>query len=594
MKPLDKNSPPFRIVFAPRMFLRFIGRRAAIWLFVGVVTGVLQGFVEIGLSAFLQLFLRTAGILDATVSLPRVIQHWTPTVVELVLVLIFIGTLRGLNQFFLLLSSSAANEQVVYRLRIVLITKILGGKYQEFLPAHVSQTLLAEIFPRAAAVCFHIVQIIPNTLTALIVLALMMRIALYETILALVGMLVFGLGVKYINKTIRRVAEKIPAEFSRLANAIERVARNWLLVKILRTESHELKEMYGSIWRYKTLVVKSVTLSHVVGVFPSAIGVYLIAAIIGFSMTYLDTPGLSLVTFLYLFMRFVQTVAAMATSSAYVHTSWAHFTEAWTFFFANTSINAGAIGSRIDAEHGKLSENPRSNRHFEPEKFAAENKMLSPPDIVIQDMSFSYSDKHGTAVEIANLEVKSGQHLGLHGLSGSGKSTLLLLILGILDPTKGRIRIGGKKPSEYFTDRSIRVGYVGVDPYVIEGSVKANLSYGVAGTVSDDACWAALDRANLSAAIKEKGFGLDYRLREDGSGLSAGQKQRLALARAFLSKPQILILDEATANLDSRNQEEIMDAVASLRGHTTCVIVSHQPTVLTHVDCKIELPSNSK
>jgi ATP-binding cassette subfamily B protein AbcA/BmrA len=186
-----------------------------------------------------------------------------------------------------------------------------------------------------------------------------------------------------------------------------------------------------------------------------------------------------------------------------------------------------------------------------------------------------------------NFDISAGEHIGIIGPSGAGKSTILMLILGILKPTQGKISISEQDPEIYFNTPFSKVGYVGPEPFLIKGSIRSNLLYGIKFNVTDEDIWNALKMASLSDYIKS--ISLDYEIPEDQSGLSAGQKQRLCLARAFLNRPQLLVLDEATANLDDKTESEVALAVSLLKGKCTTVIVSHRPGILTYVDKTINL-----
>jgi ABC-type bacteriocin/lantibiotic exporter with double-glycine peptidase domain len=111
----------------------------------------------------------------------------------------------------------------------------------------------------------------------------------------------------------------------------------------------------------------------------------------------------------------------------------------------------------------------------------------------------------------------------------------------------------------------------------------------LAGEVADDLIWAALAEAKLDVAVRAMDRGLDHPLEEDGSGLSAGQKQRLCLARALLNRPQVLILDEASANLDEATELEIASSLRALRGRCTTILVSHRAGILTYADETVRL-----
>jgi ABC-type bacteriocin/lantibiotic exporter with double-glycine peptidase domain len=133
------------------------------------------------------------------------------------------------------------------------------------------------------------------------------------------------------------------------------------------------------------------------------------------------------------------------------------------------------------------------------------------------------------------------------------------------------------------------VGYVGADPFLIAGSVRDNICYGVGRPVNEAEIDLALDRARVRTVVDALPGRLEYLIAEDASGLSAGQKQRLCLARAVLNRPHVLVLDEVCANLDVATEAEITESLRELRGRCTTIIVSHRSAILKYADFVLEL-----
>jgi ABC-type multidrug transport system fused ATPase/permease subunit len=121
------------------------------------------------------------------------------------------------------------------------------------------------------------------------------------------------------------------------------------------------------------------------------------------------------------------------------------------------------------------------------------------------------------------------------------------------------------------------------------GSIRDNLNYGTHGQFTPEEYRRALDAASLLKWVDSLPEGMDYFIDENGSGLSAGQKQRLALARALLKKPLLLVLDEVSANLDKDTEAEIAETLGTLKGKTTVLLVSHRPEILVHADRTLNL-----
>ena len=154
--------------------------------------------------------------------------------------------------------------------------------------------------------------------------------------------------------------------------------------------------------------------------------------------------------------------------------------------------------------------------------------------------------------------------------------------------SNGSVKISGVPAEEFLNQHSERIGFVSAEPLLIEGSIKDNIRYGLKFEPTDQEYEQVLQAASMTEFIKELPDGLEHKINESGAGLSAGQKQRLGLARALIRKPVLLILDEISANLDVATEKEIAESILRYK-NTTVIIVSHRPEALKHVDRVIDL-----
>lgn len=188
-----------------------------------------------------------------------------------------------------------------------------------------------------------------------------------------------------------------------------------------------------------------------------------------------------------------------------------------------------------------------------------------------------------------DLTLRAGECVGLIGASGAGKSTLGDLLLGLLAPTQGRVRRDGASPEDAPADgrRAARppAGYVPQHVFVLDDTVRRNVAFGLPDAQIDDATvWQALAQAQLRAHVAALPQGLDTRLGEAGARLSAGQRQRLGLARVLHADPALLVLDEVTAALDAQTEAGVLDAIRALKGRKTIVLIGHRSSVLAVCD----------
>ncbi|WP_406171354.1 thiol reductant ABC exporter subunit CydD [Streptomyces sp. NBC_00996] len=210
-------------------------------------------------------------------------------------------------------------------------------------------------------------------------------------------------------------------------------------------------------------------------------------------------------------------------------------------------------------------------------------------EIRFEGVSVRYPGRSGDAVADVSFAVMPGQTVALVGPSGVGKSTLLNVLLGFVEPAAGRVRVGGVDLAEAdLAEWRSQVAWVPQRPHLYAGSIAENVR--LARADADDA---ALRRALVDAGAA--GFvdalpdGVDTVLGEEGAGLSAGQRQRLALARAFLADRPVLLLDEPTASLDGATEAEVVEAVRRLAVGRTVLLVVHRPALLGVADRVVRL-----
>ncbi len=207
---------------------------------------------------------------------------------------------------------------------------------------------------------------------------------------------------------------------------------------------------------------------------------------------------------------------------------------------------------------------------------------LSSGRVEIDHLSFAYRGDRLVLQDIT-LDIPSRSFVALVGHTGSGKSTLASLMMGYYPLTHGEIRIDGR-PLASLSHSALRRGIAMVqqDPVVLADTFYANVALG--RDISEAQVWEALEAVQLAAVARSMSDGLYTQLGEQGNNLSVGQKQLLALARVLVDAPQVLILDEATANIDSGTEQAIQQALAKVRQHTTLVVIAHRLSTIVEAD----------
>jgi len=228
----------------------------------------------------------------------------------------------------------------------------------------------------------------------------------------------------------------------------------------------------------------------------------------------------------------------------------------------------------------ELEQLPEEPRHPLPAPASALYESMT--CLQVEDVHFAYDVEHPVLTG-ASLTVQKGEFMALVGFSGIGKSTLFKLLLGFYTPDKGNVNLLTDSQSVPLgADTRELFAYVPQQNMLLSGTIRENIAFCHAD-VTDEAVWAAAQVADVAEAIRQLPGGLDTVLGERGSGLSEGQIQRLAIARAVLSGAPILLLDEATSSLDEATEERVLRRLRALPGRT-CLCISHRPAALELCD----------
>ncbi len=204
--------------------------------------------------------------------------------------------------------------------------------------------------------------------------------------------------------------------------------------------------------------------------------------------------------------------------------------------------------------------------------------------ICFEDVSFSYLKEGEANLKNLSFHIKKGETLGIIGEIGSGKSTIVNLLMRFYDADRGEILVDGKRVKE-LTRTSLREAYAMVlqDTWLFHGSIYENLSYGKEGATKEEV-EAAARAAHIHSFIKRLPQGYDTILTDEGTNISKGQKQLLTIARAMLLDAKMLILDEATSNVDTRTEQQIQKAMRKLMEGKTCFVIAHRLSTIENAD----------
>ncbi|OJG84365.1 hypothetical protein RV13_GL002001 [Enterococcus raffinosus] len=209
---------------------------------------------------------------------------------------------------------------------------------------------------------------------------------------------------------------------------------------------------------------------------------------------------------------------------------------------------------------------------------------VSGKTIKAENLSFHYVTDRPILKKVS-FEAKPNTVIAFAGPSGGGKSTIFALLERFYQPTEGTVKIGDEAIEQLnLTNWRSQIGYVSQDSAVFAGSIRENLQYGLDRTLTEEELWHGLELAYADQFVREFPEQLETELGERGVKLSGGQKQRIAIARAFLRDPKILMLDEATASLDSQSEEKVQRALDQLMEGRTTLVIAHRLSTIVDAD----------
>ena len=210
--------------------------------------------------------------------------------------------------------------------------------------------------------------------------------------------------------------------------------------------------------------------------------------------------------------------------------------------------------------------------------------------VIVEHVTYHYPDSDVEVLHDISMEIPKGKTVALIGPSGAGKTTLADIILGLLPPTSGVVRMDQHNIYENLRSWREKLGYIPQTIYLSDDTIRNNIAFGIyQEQIDDNAIWKALEKAQLKEFVQGLENGLDTYVGDRGVRLSGGQRQRIGIARALYHDPEILVLDEATSALDSSTEQAVMESIESLQGLKTMIIIAHRLTTIKNADLVYEV-----
>lgn len=215
----------------------------------------------------------------------------------------------------------------------------------------------------------------------------------------------------------------------------------------------------------------------------------------------------------------------------------------------------------------------------------AARKLPFEKEIHLDNISYSYPESAESALTDVSIRIPRGASVGFVGPSGSGKTTIVDVILGLLEPTNGKVLVDDVDVHTRLAAWQRKIGYIPQSIFLTDDTIRNNVAFGMDDDeISDEMVWEAIDAAQLRELVESLPKGLDTRVGERGVRLSGGQRQRIGIARALYHKPEVLVMDEATSALDNQTERYIVDALEAIRGRHTMILIAHRLTTVQNCD----------
>ena len=443
-------------------------------------------------------------------------------------------------------------QKIIYNIRAIIFQKILHKSHDEFYKLPIGnwvtritndveslRTLYTDVLLNLASSGLMIIGILAFMYAINVPLAIIMTI-----LLPIMGVIIWVFQ-KFSRKAFRQVRRSVAA-----SNASIKELLNYIVIVKSYGGEKEIEERYNTVNKgFLEAGLFEVTTFSIFR--PLVDGLFFVALIVIFTMTNL-----------------LESVADAGTVFAFI--------QYMDRFFQPMKEIADKYNSLQSALAGAERLIPILDEPKRELITTVPNEFKTIDTIELKDVYYSYDNSDVYALNNISFTVKKGEYLGIVGLSGSGKSTLLSLLMGILRPTKGNIYINGHDISQYDSSmiRNI-MGYVFQNAYLFKGAIQDNLNL-YDSSISMDTIIDATKKVKLHDMIESLPDGYQTSVGYLGSLLSDGQKQLLAFARTLILNRPILLLDEATANIDSHTESQIQESIETIRGEKTIINVAHR------------------
>lgn len=398
----------------------------------------------------------------------------------------------------------------------------------------------------------------------------------FKMSLLIVGMLgVASVGIiKWIKPKLNEVGEVSRLEQSNLYKVILQSVSGIKEVKVTNKEGFFVSEYHEYAKRYGKSQIANNVISALPRLLIETVAIMAILIYLGMSIV----TGVEMTNLIPLITAFGIAAVRLLPSVNRVNT-----------YLANMSYYKSALDhiySTIDMEQVRLQ--AKSDEVYT-EQWVKDNITLE-KEIVVDKIRYRYPQSERYIFDDAYMTIQSGKSVGIVGESGSGKTTIVDVLLGLLEVESGNIYSDGEDVFQNYASWLAHIGYIPQTVYMLDDSIRNNIAFGVeTKLIKDERIWEVLEEAQLKEFVESLPDGLDEEIGERGVRISGGQRQRLGIARALYHNPELLIFDEATSALDNDTESAVMEAIESLQGQKTMVIIAHRLKTIENCDMIYEV-----
>lgn len=540
-------------------FFNFLGKEVSTLIVLDLLLGLGWFLIETGFLLVFQGFLVSIDFITKDMS--RLPEWYPKDLLINLFILAFYGLLRAVLTGAKGIVPSMSLMAFTSEQRIKILEKSFFTNHRK--PTSEIVSVFGELTTKAGQFIQYCSMTIAMGIVVILLMIFALRMAPIESLISFSALLIVIYPLKKINKKIQKYGQGLVLEWGKANKVLIDGLKNIFLLRIYNLLNIELAKGSEKIHAYENEYKRYLYLSYFISSIPLFLGLLIIAGVTFISKKYLQTDSVYFIAFLYLFLRIAQSASQLSNS---INNAW-FYKESFLKLYHWT-------GTESDYE---------STETFN----GSEERLLEPVKIKFSEVNFSYV-KNNSVIKDLTLNIDAGDFLLIKGPSGAGKSTLIKLLTGMLLPVNGKIEIANISPTDFIKKYSDSIGYVGPEPFLITGSVRENLMYGNSFEVSEEEITELLTNLGLADVVFKMPEKLDEILYED-TQLSTGQKQRLSFARAILRAPKLLVLDEATANIDLKTESLILNYLKHLKGKMTVVAISHRESFDSIADIQINI-----